>query len=98
MLEENLSQLLPETGRSRATNLKTQKKNKVDQNAPIKSKDVFPKRSAKMIDGTEKPKIPLKFAKREERYKNLATSRDFLGRHIKFCKQNTAMLIELRES
>ena len=51
-----------------------------------------------MIDGTEKPKIPLKFAKREARYKNLATSRDFLGRHIKFCKQNTAMLIELREN
>ena len=37
--------------------------NKVDRNAPITSKDVFPKRSAKMIDGTEKPKIPLKFAK-----------------------------------
>ena len=51
-----------------------------------------------MIDGTEKPKIPLKFAKRGARYKNLATSRDFLGRHIKFCKQNTAMLIELREN
>ena len=51
-----------------------------------------------MIDGTEKPKIPLKFAKREALYKNLATSRDFLGRHIKFCKQNTAMLIELREN
>ena len=28
MFEENLSQLLPETGRSRATNLKTQKKTK----------------------------------------------------------------------
>ena len=28
------------------------------------SKHVFPKRSAKMIDGTEKPKIPSKFAKR----------------------------------
>ena len=55
-------------------------------------------RSSKMIDRTEKPKIPLKFAKREARYKNLATSRDFLGRHIKFCKQNTAMLIELREN
>ena len=27
-----------------------------------KSPDVFPKRSAKMIDGTEKPKIPLTFA------------------------------------
>ena len=32
------------------------------------SKYVFPKRSAKMIDGTEKPKIPLKFAKRAARY------------------------------
>ena len=42
--------------------------NKVDRNAPITSKDVFPKRSAKMIDGTEKPKIPLKFAKRAARY------------------------------
>ena len=37
--------------------------NKVDRNAPITNKDVFPKRSANMIDGTEKPKIPLKFAK-----------------------------------
>ena len=70
----------------------------MDRNAPITSKDVFPKRSAKMIDGTEKPKIPLKFAKREERFKNLATSRDFLGRRIKFCRQNTAMLIVLREN
>ena len=26
--------------------------------------NVLPKRSAKMIDGTEKPQIPLKFAKR----------------------------------
>ena len=39
-------------------------RNKVDRNAPITSKHVFPKRSAKMIDGTEKPKIPSKFAKR----------------------------------
>ena len=37
-------------------------------NAPITSKDVFPKRSAKINDGTEKPKIPLKFAKRAARY------------------------------
>ena len=35
-------------------------RNKVDRNAPITSKDVFPKRSAKMIDGT---------AKRTARYK-----------------------------
>ena len=42
--------------------------NKVDRNAPITSKHVFPKRSAKMIDGTEKPKIPSKFAKRAAGY------------------------------
>ena len=41
---------------------------KVDQNAPITSKHVFPKRSAKMTDGREKPKIPSKFAKRAARY------------------------------
>ena len=32
-----------------------------------------------MIDGTEKPKIPLKFAKRSRDTKNLTISRDFLG-------------------
>ena len=47
----------------------------MDRNAPITSKRVLPKRSPKMIDGTEKPKIPLKFAKRAARsnefgYKN----------------------------
>ena len=42
--------------------------NKVDRNAPITSKHLFPKRSAKMIDGTEKPKIPSKFAKHAARY------------------------------
>ena len=42
--------------------------NKVDRNAPITSKHVFPKRSADMIDGTEKPKIPSKFPKRAARY------------------------------
>ena len=47
---------------------KKQTRNKVDRNAPITSKHVFPKRSAKMIDGTEKPKIPSKFAKRAARY------------------------------
>ena len=36
--------------------------NKVDRNAQITSKDMFPKRAAKVIDGTEKPKIPLTFA------------------------------------
>ena len=40
----------------------------MDRNAPITSKTVFPKRSAKMIKGTEKPKIPSKFAKRAARY------------------------------
>ena len=43
-------------------------RNKVDRNAPITSKHVFPKRSTKMIDGTEKPKIPSKFAKCAARY------------------------------
>ena len=33
------------------------------------NKHVFPKRSVKMIDGTEKPQIPLKFAKRPTGYK-----------------------------
>ena len=32
-----------------------------------------------MIDGTEKPKIPLKFVKRSRDTKNLAISRDFWG-------------------
>ena len=32
-----------------------------------------------MIYGTEKPKIPLKFAKRSRDTKNLAISRDFWG-------------------
>ena len=40
----------------------------MDRNAPITSKHVFPKRLAKMIDGTETPKIPSKFAKRAARY------------------------------
>ena len=35
------------------------------------SKHMFPKRSAKMIDGTEKPKISSKFVKRVARYKEL---------------------------
>ena len=51
----------------------------MDRNAPITSKDVFPKEFRKMIDGTEKPEIPLKFAKRSRDTKNLAVSRDFLG-------------------
>ena len=41
--------------------------NKVDRTTPITSKHVFPNRSAKMIDGTEKPQIPSKFAKRAAR-------------------------------
>ena len=32
-----------------------------------------------MIDGTEKPKTPLKFAKRSRDTKNLTMTRDFLG-------------------
>ena len=60
--------LLPETGRSQATNLETQKQTKWIEMHQSQVKDVFPKRSAKMIYGTEKPKIPLKFAKRAAGY------------------------------
>ena len=52
------SRLLPKSNEPQNTET-----NKVDRNVPITSKDVFPKRSANMIDRTEKPKIPLKFAK-----------------------------------
>ena len=80
---KNTSRLLPETEWSQATNLETQKQlNKVDQNAPITSKDMFPKRSAKKKP--EKPKIPVKFAKRAARnkefgYKPYRQSSDFFG-------------------
>ena len=57
-----------ETGESQAANLETQKQTKWIKNAPITSKHVFPKRSAEMTDGTEKPKIPSKIAKRAARY------------------------------
>ena len=60
---------MPETVRNRAiTGSENIETNKVDRNAPITSKHVFPKRSAKMIDGTERPKIPSKFAKPAARY------------------------------
>ena len=41
---------------------------KVDRNALITNKHAFSKRSATVTDGTEKPKIPLKFAKRAAQY------------------------------
>ena len=55
----------------------------MDRNVPITSKHVLPKRSAKMIDGTEKPKIPLKFANHAARYneygyKNWGSQKIFL--------------------
>ena len=55
--------------------------NKVDRNAPITSKHVFPKSFAKMIDGTETTKIPSKFAKRAVRYNEyyLAISNVFVA-------------------
>ena len=60
---------MPETVRNRTiTSSENIETNKVDRNAPITSKHVFPKRSAKMIDGTERPKIPSKFAKPAARY------------------------------
>ena len=66
-LRRKLVDYSPKQGDHKQRTLKH--RNKVDRNAPITSKDVFPKRSAKMIDGTEKPKIPLNFAKRAARYK-----------------------------
>ena len=51
----------------------------MDQNAPITSKDVFPKRSAKMIDGTENLEIPLNFAKRTARYREFGYKWGFFG-------------------
>ena len=52
----------------------------MDRNAPTTSKDVFPKRSAKMIDGTVKPETPLNLLQNAQRdTKNLAISRDFFG-------------------
>ena len=56
MFEENWSTI----ARNRAITSNEPRKtetNKVDRNAPITSKHLFPKRSAKMIDGTEKPNI-----------------------------------------
>ena len=68
------SRLLPETGRSQSNkpwNMKQTKQTEIHQSQIIKtrtfwthaSKHVFPKRSTKMIDGTEKPKLPSNFAK-----------------------------------
>ena len=57
---------MPETGRSRQRTLKH--RNEESGSKCTNHEDVFPKRSAKMIDGTEKPKIPLKFAQRAAGY------------------------------
>ena len=57
----------PKWGDDKQVTLKHRNKQS-GSNAPITSKHVFPKRSAKMIDGTEKPKIPLNFAKRTAQY------------------------------
>ena len=66
-LRRKLVDYCPEQGDQKQAALK-QKTNKVDRNAPIASKHLFSKRSAKMIDRTEKPEIPLKSAKRAARY------------------------------
>ena len=71
--EANLtSRLLLKTGRSQNNKpWNTKSTNHASQTMTFwthASKHVFPKRSAKMIDGTEKPKIPLKFAKRTPLY------------------------------
>ena len=61
-LRRKLVDHCPKQGDYKQRTLK-HRKSKVDRNAPITCKHVFPKRSAKRIDGTEKPKIPSKFAK-----------------------------------
>ena len=74
-LRRKLVDYSPKQGDHKQRTLKH--RNKVDRNAPITSKDVFPKRSAKMIDGTQKPKIPLNFAERAARYKEFGYYWDF---------------------
>ena len=66
IFEENSVDYFPVQGGHEPWNTETS--NKVDRNAPITSKLVFPKRSATMIEGTEKPKIPSKFPKRAAGY------------------------------
>ena len=65
--------------------------NKVDRNAPITSKHVFPKRSATMIDGTEKLKIPSKFAKCAVRYNGFGYNVRSSWRCRLDCKQYTCV-------
>ena len=66
--QKNLRRILvdyyPKQGDHKQRTLKHRNK----QNEPITSKDVFSKKSAKMTDETEKPKIPVKFAKRAAGY------------------------------
>ena len=78
------SPLLPEPGLSQATNLEIQKKpdrsratNHKSQNLTFctrTNKRVFPKRFAKMIDGTEKPRIPSTSAKCAARYNKFGSN------------------------
>ena len=67
MFEENWSTIARNRAITSNEPWKTET-NKLDRNAAITSKNFFPKRSANMIDRTEKPKIRSKFAKHSARY------------------------------
>ena len=88
------SRSLPETMRNRVITSSepwNTEANKVDRNAPITSKHVFPKRSTKMIDVTEKPKMPSKFAKCAARYNGFCYNVRSSWRCWLDCKQYTCI-------
>ena len=94
--EENKT-ILPKTVRSRAITSSEHWKtetNKVDRNVPITSKHVFPKRSAKMIDRTEKPKIPSKFAKHSAGYNEFGYNSTTYLVHVSLTKYSALLRID----
>ena len=72
------SRLLPETRRSQATNLNTQKQTKWIEMHQSQVK-MFPKRSARWLTEQKNQKFLWSFAKRSRDTKNLTISRNFLG-------------------
>ena len=79
MFEENLSQLLPETGRSRATNLKTQKKTKWIKMHQSTVKMCFLRGPLRWLTEQKNPKFLWTLQKAQRNTKNLAISRVFFG-------------------
>ena len=78
---------MPETGRSQAMNLDTRNK-RLDQNAPITRKHEFPKKFAKMIDGTDQnnPKFLRSLQNAQSDTTNLAVKQaDIAVLKIKYC-------------